>query len=51
VIKETTMANEMWWKGPGMVASTSTELVPYWFLLAQKPKKLSDPGMNFLSGR
>jgi hypothetical protein len=47
VLKETTMANERWWKGPGMVALTSIEPVPYWFILAQKPKKLSDPGMDF----
>jgi hypothetical protein len=33
VLKETTMANERWWKGPGMVALTSTEPVPYWFYL------------------
>ena len=43
------MANERWWKGPGMVVLTSTEPVPYWFLLAQIPKKLSGPGMDFLS--
>jgi hypothetical protein len=49
VLKETTMANERWWKGPGMVALTSTEPVPYWFLLAQRSKKLSDPGMDFPS--
>jgi hypothetical protein len=47
VLKETTMANERWWKGPGMVALTSIELVPYWFILSQKPKKLSDPRMDF----
>ena len=47
VLKETMMANERWWKGTGMVALTSTELVPYWFILAQKPKQLSDPGMDF----
>jgi hypothetical protein len=50
VLKETTMANERWWKGPGMVALTSTEPIPYWFLLAQKPKQLSDPGINYSSG-
>jgi hypothetical protein len=33
VLKETTMANERWWKGLGMVALTSTEPVPYWFYL------------------
>jgi hypothetical protein len=49
VLKETTMANERWWKGPGMVALTSTKPVPYWFLLAQRPKQLSDPGMDFPS--
>jgi hypothetical protein len=49
VLKETTMANERWWKGPGMVALTSTELVLYWFLLAQRPKQLSDHGMDFPS--
>ena len=48
MLKETTIANERWWKGPGMVALTSTKLVPYWFLLAQRPKQLSDPGMDFL---
>jgi hypothetical protein len=49
VLEETTMDNERWWKGPRMVALTSTESVPYWFLLAQRSKKLSDPGMDFLS--
>jgi hypothetical protein len=49
VLKETTMANERWWKGPGMVALTSTEPVLYWFILAHKPKQLSDPGMDFTS--
>jgi hypothetical protein len=29
VLKDTTMANERWCKGPGMVALTSTEPVPY----------------------
>jgi hypothetical protein len=33
VLKETTMANERWWKGPRMVVLTSTEPVPYWFYL------------------
>jgi hypothetical protein len=33
VLKETTMANERWWKGPGMVALTSIEPVPCWFYL------------------
>jgi hypothetical protein len=42
VLKETMMANERWWKGPRMVALTSTEPVLYWFLLAQRPKQLSD---------
>ena len=50
MIKETIVANEWWWKGPEMVALTSTEPIPYWFLLAQRPKKLSDPGMNYLPG-
>jgi hypothetical protein len=50
VLKETTMANERWWKGPEMVALTSTEPIPYWFLLSQRPKQLSDPGMNYLLG-
>jgi hypothetical protein len=49
VLKETTMANESWSKGLGMVALTSIEPVPYWFLLAQRPKQLSDPIMNFPS--
>jgi hypothetical protein len=49
VLKETTMANERWWKGPGMVALTSTEPVLYWFILAHKPKQLSNPGMDFSS--
>ena len=48
VLKETTMANERWWKGPEMVALNSTEPVLYWFILAQKPKQLSDPGRDFL---
>jgi hypothetical protein len=47
MLKETTKANERWWKGPEMVALTSTEIVPYWFLLAQRPKQLSDPGLDF----
>jgi hypothetical protein len=38
VLKDTTMANERWWKGHGMVVLTSTEPIPYWFLLAQRPK-------------
>ena len=33
MLQETTMANERWWKGPGMVALTSTEPVLYWFYL------------------
>jgi hypothetical protein len=33
VLKETTIANERWWKGHRMVALTSTEPVPYWFYL------------------
>jgi hypothetical protein len=41
------MANERWWKRPGMVALNSTEPILYWFLLVQRPKKLSDPGMNY----
>jgi hypothetical protein len=49
MLKETTMTNERWWKGPGMVALTSIELIPYWFLLAQRPKQLSNPGMDFPS--
>jgi hypothetical protein len=49
VLKETMMANERWWKGPVMVALTSTEPVSYWFLLAQRPKQLSNPGMDFPS--
>jgi hypothetical protein len=49
VLKETTIANERWWKGPGMVALTSTGPIPYWFLLAQRSKQLSDPGMDFSS--
>ena len=48
VLKETTMANERWWKGFGMVALTSTEPVLYWFILAHKLKQLSDLGMDFL---
>jgi hypothetical protein len=49
VLKETMMANERWWKGPRMVALISTEPVPYWFLLAQRLKQFSDPGMDFSS--
>jgi hypothetical protein len=49
VIKETKMANEGWWKGLGMVALTSTEPVPYWFLISQIPRQLSNPRMNFPS--
>jgi hypothetical protein len=49
VLKETMMDNERWWKGPRMVALTSTEPVLYWFILAHKPKQLSDPKMDFLS--
>jgi hypothetical protein len=47
VIKDTMMDNERWWKGLGMVVLNSTEPVPYWFILAQKPKQLSDLGMDF----
>jgi hypothetical protein len=47
LLKYTTMANERWWKGPGIVVLTSTEPVPYCFLLTQRPKQLSDPGMDF----
>jgi hypothetical protein len=49
VLKETMMDNERWWKGPRMVVLTSTEPVLYWFILAHKPKQLSDPKMDFLS--
>ena len=49
MLKETTMANERWWKGPEMVVLTSTEPVLYWFILAHKPKQLSDPRMDFPS--
>jgi hypothetical protein len=49
VLKKTTMANDRWWKGPGMDALTSTEPVLYWFILAHKPKHLSDPGRDFSS--
>jgi hypothetical protein len=49
VLKETTMANERRWKGPRMVVLNSTEPVPYWFILAQKPKQLFDPRMDFPS--
>jgi hypothetical protein len=49
VLKETTMDNERWWKGPGIIALTSTNPVLYWFILAHKPKYLSDPGMDFPS--
>jgi hypothetical protein len=31
VLKETMIANERWWKGPGMVVLNSTESVPYYF--------------------
>ena len=47
VLKETMMANERWWKGPGMVVLTSTEPIPYWFIRAQKPKQLSDLARDF----
>jgi hypothetical protein len=50
VLKETTIDNERWWKGPGMVTLTSTEAISYWFLLAQRPKQLSDPRMNYPPG-
>jgi hypothetical protein len=43
------MANERWWKGLRMVALTSTEPVLYWFILAHKPKQLSNPEMDFSS--
>jgi hypothetical protein len=49
VLKETTMVNERWWKGPRMVALISTESTLYWFILAHKQKQLSDPGMDFPS--
>jgi hypothetical protein len=33
-----------------MVALTSTEPIPYWSLLARRPKQLFDPGMNYSPG-
>jgi len=39
VLKETTMANERWWKGSGLVALTSTEPVPSWFYLLKDQSK------------
>jgi hypothetical protein len=50
VLKETMMDNERWWKGTGMVVLTSTKPIQYWFLLAQRPKQLSNPGMNYPLG-
>jgi hypothetical protein len=38
VLKETTMANERWLKGPTMAALTSIEPKPYLFVRARKPK-------------
>jgi hypothetical protein len=37
VLKGTMIDDERWWKGLGMVALTSTEPKPYWFVHAQKP--------------
>jgi hypothetical protein len=50
VLKETTMADERWWKGPGMAALTSTEPKPYWFVHARKPKLTLRP-LNELPAR
>jgi hypothetical protein len=36
--KETTMAEERWWKAPGMVALTSTEPNRIWSSLARRTK-------------
>jgi hypothetical protein len=43
VLKETTMANERWWKGPGMVVFTSTEPVPYWFYFLKDQRNSLTP--------
>jgi len=48
--KETRMVDERRWKVPGMVALNSTEPIPCWSLLAQRPKLLSGPRMNYSSG-
>jgi hypothetical protein len=50
VLTDTMMANERWWKGPRLVVLTSNETIPYWFFLAQRPKQLSDLGMNYPPG-
>jgi hypothetical protein len=52
VLKETTIANERWWKGPGMVALTSTEPVPYWFyLLKNQSNSLTPEWISHQIGR
>jgi hypothetical protein len=50
--KETMMANERWWKGPGMVALTSTKTVPSWlYLLKDQSKSLTLEWISCQIGR
>jgi hypothetical protein len=49
--KETTMAEERWWKAPGMVALTSTEPIPYLvFTGPENQERLTGPEMNYSPG-
>jgi hypothetical protein len=49
--KETTMAEERWWKAPGMVALTSTETKPYLvFTGPENQERLAGPEMNYSLG-
>jgi len=51
VLKETTMANERWWKAPGMVALTSTETnIVFGLHWSEDQERLAGPEMNYLPG-
>jgi hypothetical protein len=52
VLKETTMDNVRWWKGPGMVVLTSTEPVSYWsYLLKDQRNSLTPEWISRHIGR
>ena len=52
MLKETMIYNERWWKGPRMVALTSTEPVPYWFyLLKDQSNSLTSEWISRQIGR
>jgi hypothetical protein len=45
------MADERWWKGPGVAALTSIEPKSYWFVHARENQSsLLDPEMNYPPG-